>query len=87
MLGPTFIQSTWDVLEVTRDRLRVVESRQKSYANKRRRHLKFDVDDWVLLKVSLMKCVKRFGKKGKLAPRYVGPFRILERVGQMACRL
>ncbi|GJV83678.1 hypothetical protein Tco_1523576 [Tanacetum coccineum] len=56
-------------------------SRQKSYADKRRKPLEFQVGDRVLLKVSPWKGVVRFGKKGKLAPRYVGPFEIVERVG------
>ncbi|GKD68723.1 hypothetical protein Tco_1322813, partial [Tanacetum coccineum] len=58
--------------------------RQKSYADKRRKPLEFQVGDRVLLKVSLWKGVVRFGKKGKLAPRYVGPFEIVERVGPVA---
>ncbi|GJV03495.1 putative reverse transcriptase domain-containing protein [Tanacetum coccineum] len=56
-------------------------------ADKRRKPLEFSVGDYVLLKVSLWKCVVRFGKKGKLAPRFVGPFEIVERVGPMAYRL
>ncbi|GJZ47015.1 putative reverse transcriptase domain-containing protein [Tanacetum coccineum] len=62
-------------------------SRQKSYADKRRKPLEFEVGDRVLLKVSPWKGVVRFGKKGKLAPRYVGPFEIVERVGPVAYRL
>ncbi|GJS14821.1 putative reverse transcriptase domain-containing protein [Tanacetum coccineum] len=59
----------------------------KSYADKRHKPLEFEVGDRVLLKVSLWKGVVRFGKKGKLAPRYVGPFEIVERVGPVAYRL
>ncbi|GJR67532.1 putative reverse transcriptase domain-containing protein [Tanacetum coccineum] len=62
-------------------------SRQKSYADKRRKPLEFQVGDRVLLKVSPWKGVVRFGKKGKLAPRYVGPFEIVECVGPVAYRL
>ncbi|KAI3744715.1 hypothetical protein L1987_57806 [Smallanthus sonchifolius] len=62
-------------------------SRQKSYADKRRKPLEFQVGDMVLLKVSPWKGVVRFGKKGKLAPRYVVPFKILERVGKVAYKL
>ncbi|GKG31930.1 hypothetical protein Tco_0426880, partial [Tanacetum coccineum] len=58
----------------------MARSRQKSYADKRRKPLEFEVGDRVLLKVSLWKGVVRFGKKGKLAPRYVRPFEIIERV-------
>ena len=53
----------------------------------RRRELEFQVDDWVFLKVSPMKGVMRFGKKGKLCPRYVGPYTILKRVGKVAYEL
>ncbi|GKC63423.1 hypothetical protein Tco_1096021, partial [Tanacetum coccineum] len=59
----------------------------KSYADKRRKPLEFSVGDYVLLKVSPWKGVVRFGKKGKLAPRFVGPFKIIEKVGPMDYRL
>ncbi|GKC03510.1 hypothetical protein Tco_0995120, partial [Tanacetum coccineum] len=58
-----------------------------SYADKRRKPLEFSVGDYVLLKVSPWKGVVRFGKKGKLAPRFVGPFEIVEKVGHVAYRL
>nr|XP_011459837.1 PREDICTED: uncharacterized protein LOC105350124 [Fragaria vesca subsp. vesca] len=67
--------------------IRTAQSRQKSYADLKRRQVEFDVGDHVFLKVSPTKGVVRFGKKGKLAPRYVGPFEILERVGDLAYRL
>ncbi|GKE00506.1 putative reverse transcriptase domain-containing protein, partial [Tanacetum coccineum] len=60
---------------------------KQSYADKRRKPLEFEVGDQVLLKVSPWKGVGRFGKKGRLAPRYVGPFEILERIGLVAYRL
>ncbi|GKC82389.1 hypothetical protein Tco_1138106, partial [Tanacetum coccineum] len=60
---------------------------QKSYADKRRKPLEFSVGDYVLLKVSPWKGMVRFGKKGKLAPRFVGPFEITEKVGSVAYRL
>ncbi|GJR51027.1 hypothetical protein Tco_1401548 [Tanacetum coccineum] len=62
-------------------------NRQKSYADKRRKPLEFSVGDYVLLKVSPWKGVVRFGKKGKLSPRFVGPFEIIEKVGPVAYRL
>jgi len=70
-----------------RDNLRVAQSRQKSYANTRRRDLAFEIGDYVYLKVSPMRSVRRFNMKGKLAPRYVGPFRILRRRGEVAYQL
>ena len=63
------------------------QSRQKSYADERRKDLEFDVGDMVFLKVAPMKGVLRFEKKGKLSPHFVGPFEILERIGPIAYRL
>ncbi|KAD1137715.1 hypothetical protein E3N88_43232 [Mikania micrantha] len=85
--GPKIIQETTDKIHQIRDNLLVARSRQKSYADKRRKPLEFEVDDFVLLKVSPSKGVVRLGKKGKLAPRYVGPFKILERIGKVAYKL
>ncbi|GKF01128.1 hypothetical protein Tco_0028051 [Tanacetum coccineum] len=65
----------------------MARSRQTSYADKRRKPLEFEVGDRVLLKVSPWKGVVQFGKKGKLALRYVGPFEIVERVGPVAYQL
>ncbi|GJU71239.1 putative reverse transcriptase domain-containing protein [Tanacetum coccineum] len=67
--------------------LKAARDHQKSYADKRRKPLEFSVGDHVLLKVSPCKGVVRFGKKGKLAPKYVGPFEITERIGPVAYRL
>ncbi|GKD38785.1 hypothetical protein Tco_1258992, partial [Tanacetum coccineum] len=61
--------------------------RQKSYADRRRKPLEFSVGDHVLLKVSPWKDVVRFSNKGKLAPRFVGPFEIIERIGLVSYRL
>ncbi|KAI3815559.1 hypothetical protein L1987_15230 [Smallanthus sonchifolius] len=85
--GPELIQETSDKIIQIRDNIRAARSRQKSYADKRRKPLEFQVGDLVLLKVSPWKGVIRFGKKGKLAPRYVGPFKILERIGKVAYKL
>ena len=73
--GPELIQETTDKIKRIRENLLVARSRQKSYADKRRKPLEFQVNDMVLLKVSPWKGVVRFGKKGKLAPRFVGPFK------------
>jgi exosome complex RNA-binding protein Rrp4 len=63
--------------EILHPKFRVLQHRQKSYADKRRRPLFFQVGDYVYLKVSPMKGVARFGIKGKLTPRYIGPFEML----------
>jgi hypothetical protein len=69
------------------ENLKVAKLRQESYANKRRRPLQFEAGDHVYLKVSPMKGVKRFGVTGKLSPRYIGPFQILEKCGKVAYKL
>ena len=70
-----------------RDNLRVAQSRQKSYADTQRRELVFEIGDYVYLKVSPMRSVRRFNIKGKLSPRYIGPFKIIERCGEVAYQL
>ncbi|GKA50150.1 putative reverse transcriptase domain-containing protein, partial [Tanacetum coccineum] len=87
LIGPELVRETTDKVVVIRDRLKVVRDRQKSYADNRRKPLEFQVGDHVMLKVSPWKGVVRFGKKGKLAPRFVGPFEILDRIGLVAYRL
>ncbi|KAJ0547716.1 putative nucleotidyltransferase, Ribonuclease H [Helianthus annuus] len=72
LTGPELLQETTDKVLQIRDNLLKARSRQKSYADRRRKPLEFDVGDYVLLKVSPWKGVVRFGKKGKLAPQYVG---------------
>ncbi|KAL5572944.1 hypothetical protein UlMin_022541 [Ulmus minor] len=67
--------------------MKSAQSRQKSYADKRRRPLEFQVGDSVFLKISPFKGIIQFGKRGKLNPRYIGPYEILERVGKVAYRL
>ncbi|GJR26661.1 hypothetical protein Tco_1102893 [Tanacetum coccineum] len=67
--------------------MQVARDRQKSYVDKRRRPLEFEVGDKVMLKVAPWKGIMRFGKRGKLNPRYIGPFRIIERIGLVAYRL
>jgi hypothetical protein len=69
------------------ENLKVAKLRQESYANKRRRPLQFEARDHVYLKVSPMKGVKKFGVTGKLPPRYIGPFPILEKCGKVTYKL
>ncbi|KAK8619690.1 hypothetical protein V6N13_135972 [Hibiscus sabdariffa] len=87
ILGPELIQETENTVRLIRDRLKQAFDRQKSYADRRRKDLEFAVGDQVFLKVSPWKKVLRFGRKGKLSPRFIGPYRILERVGKVAYRL
>ena len=86
-LGPDLIQDTRDKVRVIKERMSVAQSRQKSYADNRRRPLEFEVGDRVFLKVSSIKGLMRFGKKGKLRIRFVGPFEITQRVGKLAYRI
>ena len=74
------IREASDKVDFIKKRLKTAQSRQKSYADSRRRDLTFVVGDHVYLKVSPMRGVIRFGKTGKLAPRFIGPFPILERI-------
>ncbi|KAD1917835.1 hypothetical protein E3N88_42138 [Mikania micrantha] len=85
--GPEIIQETTDKIAQIKDRIKAARDRQKSYADNRRKPLEFAIGDKVMLKVSPWKGVVRFGKKGKLAPRYVGPFEILDRIGPVAYKL
>nr|GFA63505.1 putative reverse transcriptase domain-containing protein [Tanacetum cinerariifolium] len=87
LIGPKLIQETTDKVVLIKEKLKAARDRQKSYADNRRKSLEFEVGDRVMLKVSPWKGVIRFGRKGKLAPRYVGPFEILERIGPVAYRL
>ncbi|GKA79197.1 putative reverse transcriptase domain-containing protein [Tanacetum coccineum] len=87
LIGPELVQETTKKISHIKDRLKAARDRQKSYADKRRKPLEFSVGDYVLLKVSPWKGVVRFGKKGKLAPRFFGPFKIVEKVGPVAYQL
>ncbi|XP_047250095.1 uncharacterized protein LOC124885887 [Capsicum annuum] len=87
LLGPDLVQQALDEVVVIRDRLKTSQSRQKSYANKRVLDLEFERGEKVFLKFSPMKGVMRFGRKGKLSPRYIGPYDILDRIRLVACRI
>nr|CAD1820567.1 unnamed protein product [Ananas comosus var. bracteatus] len=86
-LGPDVLQEAEDKVRIARERLFTAQSRQKSYADNRRRDLEFQIGEHVFLKVSPTKGIRRFGIRGKLSPRYIGPYEILERVGPVAYRL
>jgi hypothetical protein len=87
IFGPDLIMEAEDKVRLIQDNLKAAQSRQKSYADIRRRPLQFHVGDFVYLRVSPTRGVQRFGVKGKLAPRYIGPFEILEICGPVAYRL
>nr|GFC01851.1 putative reverse transcriptase domain-containing protein [Tanacetum cinerariifolium] len=87
LIGLEFVQETTEKISQIKNRLKVTHDRQKSYADKRRKPLEFSVGDYVLLKVSPWKDEVRFGKIGKLAPRFVRPFEIIKKVGLVAYRL
>nr|XP_016473581.1 PREDICTED: uncharacterized protein LOC107795452 [Nicotiana tabacum] len=87
LLGPDLVQQAVEKVKMIQNRLLTAQSRWKSYLDNQRRDLEFSMGDCVFLKVSPMKGVMRFGKKGKHSPRYVGPYRIIQRIGQMACKL
>ncbi|GJX50124.1 putative reverse transcriptase domain-containing protein [Tanacetum coccineum] len=87
LIGHELLQETTKKISLNKDRLKVTCDRQKSYADKRRKPLEFSVGDCVFLKVSPWKGVVRFGKKGKLAHRFVRPFKITDRIGPVTYRL
>ncbi|KAI0488244.1 hypothetical protein KFK09_028071 [Dendrobium nobile] len=87
IIGADLVDDATEKIRLIRDRLRAVQDRQKKYYDVKHRPIEFDVGEFVFLKVSPMKGVKRFGKARKLSPRFVGPFEISERIGKVAYRL
>jgi hypothetical protein len=87
VFGPDILEEAEKQVHTVRENLRVTQSRQKSYADYRRRELSFEVGDFVYLKVSPMRGLRRFKVRGKLAPRFIGPFKILEKRGEVAYQL
>ena len=81
------MRQTEEKVKIIKDRLKAAADRQKSYADLKRKDIEYNVGDKVFLKVSPWKKVLRFGKKGKLSPRFIGPYEILDRVGPIAYRL
>ncbi|GJY68412.1 putative reverse transcriptase domain-containing protein [Tanacetum coccineum] len=87
LTGPAIIHETTKKIVQIKSKIQAARDRQKSYANIRRKPMVFQVGDRVMLKVSPWKGVMHFGKRGKLNPRYVGPFKVIERVGTVAYKL
>lgn len=87
VLGPQMIMEAFGKVEEIRRKIKTAQDRQKCYANRRRSDPEFKVGDEVFLKVSPLRNVIRFGRKGKLASRLVCPFEITERIGTLAYRI
>ena len=86
-IGLELIQATTNKIRVIQERVKAAQSRQKTYADRRRRPLEFQVGDQVFLRVSPTKGVARFGMERKLSPRYIGPYSVIQRIGEVAYRL
>ena len=87
LFGPDLIRDSEEKVKLIRDRLKIAQSRQKSYADSKRKEVTYKVGDRAYLRVSPLRGIKRFGVKGKLAPRFIGPYKILERRGEVAYKL
>ena len=87
VFGPEVLREAERQVQEIRDNLKTAQSRQKSYADHRRRELTFEVGDFVYLKVSPIRGMRRFKVKGKLSPRFIGPYKILGRRGEVAYQL
>jgi hypothetical protein len=86
VFGPDILLEAKENIKMVRENLKIAQSRQRSYADTRR-ELSFEVGDFVYLKVSPIRGVRRFGVKGKLAPRYIGLYQILARHGEVSYQL
>ena len=84
IIGPDLVKDTEEKVQIIQHRLKATSDRQRFYANLKRKDIEYEVGDKMFLKVSLRKNILRFGRKGKLSPRFIGPYEILERVGPVA---
>ena len=84
IICPDLIQETEEKVKMIRERLKVATDRQKSYADMRRKDIRYEIGEKGFLKVSPWKKVMRFGKNGKLSPRFIGPYKVIEKVGLVA---
>ena len=87
LFGPDLIKESEEKVNLIRNRLKVAQSRQKSYADTKCKEVVYEIRDTTYLRVSPLRGVKRFGVKGKLAPRFVRPYCVLERMGEVAYKL
>jgi hypothetical protein len=87
VFGPDILLEAKENIKMVQENLKIAQLRQRSYADTRRRELSFEVRDFVYMKVSPIRGVRRFRVKGKLAPRYIGPYQILARRGEVAYQL
>lgn len=87
MIGPEIVEETTEKIKFIRDKMKEAQDRHKSYADRRRKHVEFEVNDMVYLKMITFRDQKRVSGRRKLDPRYLGPFRIIERVGAVAYKL
>ena len=87
LVGPELVQITSEKMKVVCDNLKIARDRQKSYADNHRRDVRFEIGDRVFLKISPWKGVLRFRRRGKLSPRFIGPYEVVSKVGPVAYRL
>ena len=87
LLGPKIVLIISNKVNVIREKIKITQDRQKSYVDNRRKNLEFEVGDMVFLKVTSWKGVIRFGRRGKLGPRYIRPYAIIEWIGPVAYKL
>ena len=87
IIGPELVKDMEEKVQIIQQRLKAACDRRRSYANLKRKDIEYEVGDKVFLKVSSWKKILRFGRKGKLSPRFIGPYEVLERVGPIAYRL
>ena len=87
LFGPDMIQDAEEQVRIIREKLKTAQSRQKSQYDRHHKAVTFEVDEKAYLRVTPLKGTHRFGIKGKLAPRYIGPFRILAKRGEVAYQL
>ena len=87
VIGPDLIQETKEKVKTIRERLKVAVDKQKSYADLKRKDIQYEIGEKVFLKVSPWKIVMGFRRKGKLSPRFIGSYEVIEKVGPVAYRL